>query len=102
MKILVPDRFNVIRILRDDAESKTFLASDSVLDRADVLVKIIRKGHFNRDLDSLVQQVSWFSGIRHQSLGIIFGAGLTTKGDLYYVREYLPISELFSTDNLTV
>src|SRR5712692_7916408 len=46
MKILVPDRFNVIRILREDGESKTFLASDSLLDRTDVLVKIVRKGHF--------------------------------------------------------
>src|SRR5437870_375531 len=100
MKIVVPDRFNIISVFREDAESKTFLASDSVLDRTDVLVKIVRKDHFNRSLDSLVQQVSWFSGIRHDNLGIIFDAGLTPKRDLYYVREYLPISELFSVSNL--
>src|SRR2546425_8043798 len=91
MKVLVPDRFNVIRILREDAESKTFLASDSVLNRTDVLIKIVRRGYFNRSMDSLVQKVSWFSGIRHKNLGIIFDAGLTPKGDLYSVREYLPI-----------
>jgi tetratricopeptide (TPR) repeat protein len=46
--------------------------------------------------------MSWFSGIRHNNLGIIFDAGLTPKGDLYCVREYLPISELFSAESLTV
>src|SRR5712691_2001228 len=101
MKIFVPDRFSVIRVLRDDANSKTFVATDHVLERSDVLVKIVRKGHFNNDRNHLIQQFSWFAGVRHSNLSVIFDAGITTKGDLYYVREYLPASELFSVDSLT-
>ena len=43
MKILVPDRFDVIRLLNDDGGSQTFIANDTLLRRADVVVKVIRK-----------------------------------------------------------
>ena len=101
MKILVPNRFNVIRILRENIDSKTFIASDSASKRTDIVVKILRKGHFNRDLASLSRQMSWFGGVRHSNLAVILDAGLTPKGDLYYVREYFPFSELFSVNSLT-
>ena len=99
MKIFVPSRFSVIRVLRDDGHSKTFLGTDHLLERADVVVKICRKGHFGRDRDYLIERLSWFSGIRHDNLTTIVDAGLTTRGDLYCVREYLPVSELFSTES---
>jgi len=98
MKIFVPSRFSVIRVLRDDGHSKTFLGTDHLLERADVVVKICGKGHFDHDRD-LIQRLSWFSGIRHDNLSTIVDAELTTRGDLYCVREYLPASELFSTES---
>jgi transcriptional regulator with GAF, ATPase, and Fis domain/tetratricopeptide (TPR) repeat protein/serine/threonine protein kinase len=100
MKLFVPDRFGVIRILREDDNSKTFLATDHLSERTDVLVKIVRKGHFNPS-DRLIQQFSWFAGIRHSNLSLIFDAGLTIKADFFCVREYLRSSELFSIDNVT-
>jgi transcriptional regulator with GAF, ATPase, and Fis domain/serine/threonine protein kinase/tetratricopeptide (TPR) repeat protein len=102
MKMLVPERFNVIRILREDVYSKTFLANDDVLQRTDVVVKLIRKGHFSVNSDPAIEKISWFTGIRHDSLGTIFDGGITTKGDLCLVREHWPISDLFTADNLTV
>ena len=99
MKIFVPSRFSVIRVLRDDGHSKTFLGTDHLLERADVVVKICGKGHFDHDRDYLIQRLSWFSGIRHDNLSTIVDAGLTTRGDLYCVREYLPASELFSAES---
>ena len=101
MKALIPDRFSVIRILSQNDHSNTFVASDHLLERSDVIVKILRKGHFTRDRDHLIQKLSWFAGIRHANVGVICDAGLTKKGDLYYVREYLPPSELFSVDHLS-
>src|SRR5579862_2121245 len=99
MKIWVPRRFSVVRILREEANSKTLLANDHILKGSDVLVKILRKGSFCSD-QPLVEQLSWFSGIRHKNIGTIFDAGLTLRGDLYYVREYLPIAEFASLNNL--
>src|SRR5205823_719073 len=78
----------------------TVVATDHLLERGDVVVKVVRKGHFTRDRDRLVHNLSWFAGVRHPSLGEIFDAGLTKKGDLYCVREYLAPSELFSADNI--
>src|SRR5439155_10372070 len=64
------------------------------------VVKISRKSRSDRD--DLIQRLSWFAGIRHDNLGTIFDAGLTTRADLYSVREYLPSSELFSTGSFVV
>ena len=99
MKILLPDRFNVIRILREDEDSRTFLANDSEGNLTEVLVKIHPRRYCNAAPDFLCRQLSWFSGIRHESVSTIFDTGVTKRGDLYIVREFLPTSELFSTDN---
>src|SRR5204862_7738458 len=98
MKLFVPERFNVLRILREDADSKTFVGSDNVLKRNDIVVKLIRKRHLNPDFPSLLSQLSWYSGIRHQTVGIMFDIGSTPRGDFYCVREYLPTSELVSVN----
>src|SRR5437667_12136636 len=100
MKIFVPTRFSVVRVLREDRNTKTFLGTDHLLEKSDVVVKISRGGLSDRDY--LIQRLSWFEGIRHDNLSTIFDAGLTTKGDLYCVREYLPASELFSTGSFVV
>src|SRR5881396_1647289 len=100
MKIFVPTRFSVVRVLREDRNTKTFLGTDHLLEKSDVVVKISRGGLSDRDY--LIQRLSWFQGIRHDNLSTIFDAGLTTKGDLYCVREYLPASELFSTGSFVV
>ncbi|PYR97087.1 MAG: hypothetical protein DMG16_25830 [Acidobacteria bacterium] len=100
MKIFVPSRFSVIRVLREDGHRKTFLGTDHLLEKSDLVVKISRKSRSDRD--DLIQRLSWFAGIRHDNLGTIFDAGLTTRADLYSVREYLPSSELFSTGSVVV
>ena len=101
MKLFVPSQFSVIRALQEDSNSKTFLATDHFLEREDVVVKIVRKGLFSRDRDHLLNRISWFTGIRHDNLSIVFDAGLTPKGDLYFVREYLPSSEFGSAHSFT-
>src|SRR5438552_11302484 len=101
MKILVPDRFDVIRLLNDDGGSQTFIANDTLLRGADVVVKVIRKSQSDAASACLVQKMSWFTGVRHTNLATILDASITLKGDLYYVRDFLPISEFFSIDNLT-
>src|SRR5437588_278152 len=101
MKVLIPDRFSIIRTLSEHDHSKTFVATDHALERSEMLVKIVQKGHFNCDRDHVIDQLSWFAGIRHTNLSVVFDAGITPKGDLYYVREYFPVSELFSADSLT-
>src|SRR5881397_1208658 len=100
MKIFVPNRFSVVRVLREDNQTKTFLGTDHLLEKADVVVKISRKGRSDRDY--LTRRLSWFAGIRHDNLSTVFDAGVTTKGDLYCIREYLPASELFSTGSFVL
>ncbi len=102
MRFGVPGRFSVVRVLRQDADSKTLVAADTLLQGREVLVKIVRKGQFNRLVDQLRERLAWFAGIRHNNIATIFRAGLTAKGDLYYVREYLPASERLSSNCLTV
>src|SRR6185295_15832456 len=100
MKNSVPDRFAVIRSLREDRQSETLLVNDNLLGHCGVVLRIIAKGHFQCDRDQLVAGFSWLIGTRHSQLATVLDAGLTKQSDLYYVREYLPPSELLSFDPL--
>ncbi len=95
MARIIPNQFTVIRSLREDRASATFLAEDNVLERSNVVVKVVRKGHFTSDHTRLGELFSWFMGVRHSQLAPILHAGLTRKRNLYYVRDYLS-STLFS------
>src|SRR5215831_3910697 len=100
MRRSTPERFALVRILREDRQSKTFLADDNLLDREKVIVRIIRKDHVQIDREKLIEHFSWLIGVQHCQFATVLDAGLTRKQDLYYVREYLPHSELFSVDPL--
>src|SRR5262245_52272826 len=102
MRSWTPERFVLVRILREDRQSKTFLANDRVLDRENVIVRIIRKNHVCVHRDRLIEHFSWLIGVQHNQLATVFDAGLTRKQDLFYVREYLPPSQLFCIDPLLV
>src|SRR5262245_148186 len=102
MRRSTPERFALVHILREDHQSKTFLANDNLLDREKVIVRIIRKDHFHVDREKLIEHFSWLIGVQHSQFATVVDAGLTRKQDLYYVREYLPHSELFSVDPLVV
>lgn len=95
----IPNRFTPIRTLHEDRRSTTFLAIDHVLEQPNVLVKVIRRGYFADDQAQLVRLFSWFKGVRHPQLASVLDAGITSNRNLYYVREYLPASQLSSTDD---
>src|SRR5262245_1680961 len=100
MRRSTPERFALVRILREDRQSRTFLANDNLLGREKVIVRIIRKDHVQVDREKLIEHFSWLIGVQHSQFATVLDAGLTRKQDLYYVREYLPHSELFSVDPL--
>ena len=101
MRSFIPDRFALTRTLREDRQSTTFLATDHLLDRDNIILKIIRKDYVQADRDQLVEHFSWVVGVQHDQFAIVLDAGLTKQHHLYYVREYLPPSELLSADPLT-
>ncbi|HEU0047479.1 MAG TPA: protein kinase, partial [Nitrososphaera sp.] len=89
MRRLLTDRFEPRQILEQTHGKITFVGTDHILEKANVLVKIIRKGHFSCDREALAKFFSWHRGIKHPHLAQVLNAGLTTNEDLYYVREYL-------------
>ena len=89
MRSLLTDRFEPRQILEQTHGKITFVGTDHILEKANVLVKIIRKGHFSCDREALAKFFSWHRGIKHPHLAQVLNAGLTTNEDLYYVREYL-------------
>jgi len=101
MRVVIPERFALIRTLRDDSESRTFLANDYVIDRESVLVRIIHRDRFRTD-PQFVRELSWLVGMHHPRLATVFDAGLTKQQHLYYVRQYLPPSEIFTTNPMNV
>src|SRR5438105_3241404 len=98
MRLFIPDRFSVFRLLKEDSQPRTFVATDHILGRTEIVAKIIRRGSFN---PTQIQQFCWFAGVRQENLSVVFDTGVTVKGDFYYVRECLPNSELLSTDSLS-
>jgi transcriptional regulator with GAF, ATPase, and Fis domain/serine/threonine protein kinase/tetratricopeptide (TPR) repeat protein len=96
MKTIVPERFTLVRRLRVDHKSIIFIGIDHATGPAEVLIKIIRKGQFDPDPSRLRQFFSWFKGVWHPHIATVLDAGLTTGQNLFYVREFLPTSELFA------
>src|SRR5438094_677131 len=88
MKMSVPDRFEVIRTLREDRQSKTYLANDHRFNRSNVIVRIIRKDHIQCERTQMVEHFSWFIGLQHSEFATVFDAGLTKQQHVYYVREH--------------
>jgi DNA-binding NtrC family response regulator/tetratricopeptide (TPR) repeat protein len=98
MGSFVPERFAVIRTFREDRSSKTFLADDHLLGRENVIVRIVRKDCIHANRQQLLEHFSWVVGVKHSLFATVLDAGLTKRQDLYYVREFLPSSGLFSVD----
>src|SRR5437867_9917007 len=101
MKCFVPERFALIRLLREDRYTKTFLANDHLLDLENVVVRIISKDCVNGDYDRLIEHFSWNIGVHHRQFATVFDSGFTKQQHLYVVREYLPPSELPSSEIFT-
>jgi DNA-binding NtrC family response regulator/serine/threonine protein kinase/tetratricopeptide (TPR) repeat protein len=100
MRPVLPLRFETIQVLRETATSSTFVATDHLLARNNVVVKAIRKGNFTHDLEKVIDVFACFRGLRHPHIAGILDAGLTPKGDLFYVRDFAPASELFARKDM--
>jgi DNA-binding NtrC family response regulator/serine/threonine protein kinase/tetratricopeptide (TPR) repeat protein len=100
MRPVLPLRFETIQVLRETATSSTFVATDHVLARNNVVVKGIRKGNFTQDLEKVIDVFACFRGLRHPHIAGILDAGLTPKGDLFYVRDFAPATELFTRKDM--
>src|SRR5436309_452471 len=98
MRIPIPERFALIRTLREDRQSRTILANDRLLERENVVVRIIGRDLIPADRDCLIEHFSWELGVQHNQLAAVLDAGLTKQQHLYYVREYLSPSALMSAD----
>src|SRR5690242_12556334 len=84
-------RFRVLRALRETRTIRTLVALDLSNENQTVLLKIFRRNqvHFNRiETDRIL---SLFRGIKHPHLVPITHSGLTKDGDIYVVREFLPL-----------
>ena len=46
----------------------TFLGTDQVFERSNLLVKIFRKGHFTANRSALVELFCWFKTVSHPQL----------------------------------
>src|SRR4051812_40112321 len=102
MRPILPLRFESVQTLRETTISSTFLATDHVLGRNNIVVKAFRKDHFTQDGSSLPGTVSWYGGLQHAHIAAIIDAGLTPKGDLFCVRDFAAVSQLFSTKDMTM
>jgi DNA-binding NtrC family response regulator/tetratricopeptide (TPR) repeat protein len=100
MANLPVDRFQVIRTLQLLPHQATFLAHDHLL-KAKVLVKLLPRKVVLSEKPALGEALCWYHGVDHPHLLRILDAGLTPKGDLYYVREYVPNSDCLSPSNTT-
>jgi DNA-binding NtrC family response regulator/serine/threonine protein kinase/tetratricopeptide (TPR) repeat protein len=97
-KGLNSERFTELRTLRDDHTSKTILANDVLGNKEQVIVKFTKRGHFDNDPSRLIEHFSWAIGVKHDHIAKTFDAGLTRQCHVFYVREYLPESQLLSMD----
>jgi DNA-binding NtrC family response regulator/tetratricopeptide (TPR) repeat protein len=97
MRAILPLRFESIQTLRETANLSTFLATDHLLHRNNVVIKAFRKGHFTQDTARLADTFAWYRGLRHRHVAEILDGGLTPRGDLFLVRDFAPSTQLFST-----
>jgi len=102
MRKRLPDRFTLIRMLRETRDCKTFLASDRLANGRNVIVKLFRKNSLTSDRASIVQLLSWFLGVRHRHIAVMLDAGFTAAGDVYCAREYFPNSGLSSVNEVDI
>src|SRR5262249_32273354 len=102
MNRLISERFAPIHTLREHRYGRTFLADDHLLDREKVVVRVIHKDHIRRSRHELIERLSWLIGVRHCHFADVLDAGLTKQQHLYCVREYLPSSDLYSVDFVTL
>ncbi len=100
MRQILPLRFESIQTLRETSTSSTFVATDHVLGRSKVVVKAIRRGSFIDDRSNMIDTFSWYRGLQHAHIAETLDAGLTPKGDLFYVRDFRASSQLFSTKDM--
>lgn len=89
MKNSFPNRFQLIRVLKQQSATITLLATDhQLVGRTNVVVKMVRRGQFRNGPDSLARSFAWHRSIEYPHLVKILDAGLTPRGDLFYVREF--------------
>src|SRR5262245_31113158 len=101
MRGLIRERFALIRVLRENRYCKTFVADDCLLNRQKVIVKVLKKEYVQGHCDHWIQYFSRQLGIEHSRFANVFDSGISTDQRLlYYVREYLPASELLFIDPL--
>jgi serine/threonine protein kinase len=99
MGTTLPRRFEPIRVLRKGSVSSTIVATDQYLGRNEVVVKVIGKGQLPSDMSTLSEVFSWYRGVRHPFLSEVLDAGLTSRRELFYVRDYHPDSDFFRSTN---
>ena len=99
MGTILPGRFEPIRVLRKSGACSTIVATDQQLGRNEVVVKVIGKGNFTSGTASLFDVFSWYRGLRHPCISEVLDAGLTPRRDVFYVRNYHPDSEFFTSAN---
>lgn len=100
MRPVLPLRFESVQIFRDTATSSSFLATDHDLLRNNVVIKAIRKGSFAPDRETIIEHFGWHRGLRHPHLAPVLDAGVTPKGDLFYVRDFAPPTSMFATRDM--
>jgi DNA-binding NtrC family response regulator/tetratricopeptide (TPR) repeat protein len=97
-----PERFSLIRNLRDGRDHKTFIANDYLLEKDNVVLKIIMRDHVPADRSETINRFSWLVGTTNDQLANIHDVGFSKQKHLYLVRDYLPFSELFTLDPCSV
>src|SRR4026208_1936051 len=97
MGMILPSRFEAIRLLRREHASPACVATDHRLGRNEVVVKVIGKANFTQDNAASADVLSWYRGLRHPFISEVLDAGLTPKRDLFYVRECHAASDFFAT-----
>src|SRR5215813_3121088 len=84
-------RFRVLRALRETRASRTLVALDLSTENQTVLIKIFRRRQVQFNRAETDRMLSLFRGINHPHLVPITNSGLTKDGDIYVVREFLPL-----------
>src|SRR5438067_4928668 len=102
MRKRLPDRFTLIRTLKDTRDCKTFLAADRSSDGRHVIVKLFSRRSIIDNGAGIGQMLSWFIGVRHRHLASTLGAGFTPSGDVYYAREYFPTPGLSGGNEVSI
>jgi DNA-binding NtrC family response regulator/tetratricopeptide (TPR) repeat protein len=102
MKTFLPERFDVIRVMKENRYLKTVLANDRVLNRQNVVVKIMSRDHVNDSRERSIAHFSWWTGLTHSQFCPVWDAGMTKQRHLYQVRQYVPHSELLMADPIVV